>query len=123
MRHPYQEFVNDVAKRSGLERREDVEEAIRSTLAVLAERIRPIDARAVAAQLPPELAGELTSQVRASEDELELTTPLRLLDRICERTGLNERQATIVFRMLAEALDEQARTQLRMHPLGALSLH
>lgn len=122
MSHPYQEFVQDVASRSGLEDREEVERAIRATLTVLGERLRRVDAMAVAAQLPPELGAHLTSEACASGEQLEATSE-RLLDRICERTGLTERQATALFRVLAGTLDEQGRAQLRMQPLGALSMH
>ena len=100
----YQSFVEQVAKHSGMDRKE-VEAVVESTCAVLGSRLRLVDARAVAAHLPQELAQRICEAAEADNDE-----SMTIVDA---RIGA-------VCRVLARVLDEQGRAHLRMQPLTSL---
>jgi uncharacterized protein (DUF2267 family) len=117
----YQQFVEAVRARTGLESPQVVEGAIAATLAVLGERLRRVDARAVAAELPEPLAQSLLSAQPAPGEEESIDAD-ELVARVSDRMGAPAaaRAALATCRVLAERLDEQARTHLRMQPLSPL---
>jgi hypothetical protein len=45
------------------------------------------------------------------------------LTELCQRSGVGVEQMRAICRVLAEALDEQGRAQLRMQPLSSLFVH
>lgn len=102
-------FVHDVAERAGLDH-ETASRVVHATLTVLGRRLRPVDAQAVAKRLPPELGAALLDQPYEGE-----CGPEDLL-----RDAPDERAPRAVLRLLAERLDEQARTHLRMMDLRRL---
>jgi uncharacterized protein (DUF2267 family) len=112
----YRHFVEQVRNKSGLEG-EQIERALAATLSVLGDRLRTVDARAVAQRLPPELARHLTGRREATvRDE----RPDAFVHQLCERTGVGVEQMRAICRVLAESLDEQGRAQLRIQPLSSL---
>ena len=107
----YRWFVREVARRAEISDLAVVEQSVTDTLAALGQRLCDIDARAVAAQLPPSLADPFLSAVlsdRCTDRESALTT------------GADRRIVRAACRLLAETLDEQARAHLRMQPLTSL---
>lgn len=105
----YRWFVLEVARRADIADVALAEIGVTETLRALGQRLCDIDARAVAAQLPPSLADPFMSAVRQRE------TPATTLS-----TDADMRIVRCACRLLAEMLDEQARAHLRMQPLTAL---
>jgi uncharacterized protein (DUF2267 family) len=108
----YQGFVLEVAERLGWSER-DAEHAVATVLEVLGQRLRDVDAEAVAAQLPGELGRRLVAaryeggfDVSEFQRRISVDDPLRASRAVCQ--------------VLAETLDEQGRAQLRMQPLSSL---
>jgi uncharacterized protein (DUF2267 family) len=106
----YRWFVQEVARRAGVSYG-DAERAVTETLRALGQRLADIDARAVAAQLPPSLADAFMSAVEQASPEEAEAALTEAADRRLVRGAC---------RLLAELLDEQARAHLRMQPLQAL---
>ncbi len=106
-------FVEEVVARTGAQDREAVARTVAATLAVLGRRLRPVDARAVAARLDASLAAHLLESAHADLEAAEVLRRLSL-------AGDAGRIARATCRLLAESLDEQARAQLRMHDLRPL---
>jgi len=117
----YRDFVEQVCTRSGMADAARMERAIAATLEVLGERLRTVDARAVARRLPPELACHLrgTSAVASPDTD----TPDALVTQVCSESGVRAEELRAICQVLAETLDEQGRAQLRMQPLSALFTH
>ncbi len=115
----YRHFVQQVRDKSGLEG-DQIERAIAGTLSVLGDRLRSVDAAAVARKLPPELARHLRG--RREGDVLD-QRPDTFLSELCRKSGVSPEQMRAICRVLAETLDEQARAQLRMQPLSSLFVH
>ncbi len=106
-------FVREVARRAENSNLDDVEQSVTRTLAALGQRLCDIDARAVAAQLPPSLAEPFLSA--SFSHFLGDQDPASALS-----TSADLRNVRAACRLLAEMLDEQARAHLRMQPLTAL---
>jgi hypothetical protein len=87
-----------------------VEKNVTDVLRALGGRLCDIDAKAVAAQLPPSLADPF----------LAAALHVRDVDGCSLGTDADERIVRVACRLLAEMLDEQARAHLRMQPLTAL---
>jgi uncharacterized protein (DUF2267 family) len=107
----YERFVEEVIERAGSAAREDAEHAIAATLEILGGRLRDVDAEAVATRLPQPLAtmllrAQTSSGVTRGSDNPSTTVDMALTRAVC--------------RVLAQTLDEQGRTHLRMQPLSAL---
>ena len=120
----YQTFINEVQQRSGLEHPSATRKAIWATLTVLGERLREVDRRAIAAQLPAELAPALTDSNTTNSDlpvDANLDAFIQHLKRHTT-TKLEVDQLRAVCQVLAETLNEQARTHLRIQPLNQLFL-
>jgi uncharacterized protein (DUF2267 family) len=117
----YRYFVDQVRGKSGLQDNEQIERAIAATLSVLGERLRNVDARAVAEQLPPELARHLRG--RAALDDASDRPSEASVVRVCAQTGVGLEEMRVICRVLAETLNEQGRAQLRMQPLSSLFVH
>ncbi len=112
----YRHFVEEVRNKSGLQG-EQIERALAATLSVLGERLRSVDARAVAQRLPPELGRHLRGRRGAAAcDE----RPDAFVHQLCEKTGVGVEQMRAICRVLAASLDEQGRAQLRIQPLSSL---
>ncbi len=105
----YRWFVQEVADRAGVSHAE-ADRAVTETLRALGRRLADVDARAVAAQLPPSLADPFMSHAlrRRPADPTSLTA------------NADTRLVRCACRLLAESLDEQARAHLRMQPLTSL---
>lgn len=108
----YRWFVLEVARRAGVSNVELAELAVTETLRALGQRLCDIDARAVAAQLPPSLADPFMSAVLQAPSDKPTAATLS--------TDADMRIVRCACRLLAEMLDEQARAHLRMQPLTAL---
>ena len=106
----YQSFVEQVANLSG-KSQEEVETVIAATLEVLGRRLRKVDARAVAARLPRELAAKLCAAANKVAAQG---------DHNADKVAIEDDGAKAVCRVLASTLDEQGRAQLRMQPLTSL---
>ncbi len=118
----YQRFIDEVQQRSGLTHREVAHKTIVATLVVLGERLREVDRRAIADQLPAELAAAMNDSVDTSYEppvDADLQT---FIDRLAHHTTTRVRidQLRAVCQVLAETLNEQARTHLRIQPLNQL---
>lgn len=102
-----QSFITQVADRADLEP-ESAQRAVEETLAILGRRLRRVDAEAVAARLPDDLAEVLLRDAGDPPSSPSTTEPRdrRVFQTVC--------------RVLTESLDEQARTQLRVHDLRPL---
>jgi len=118
----YRNFVEQVRNKAGLNNGEQIERAIAGTLEVLGERLRDVDAAAVARKLPPELACHLRGRLQPADDALG-QRPEVFLSELCEKSGVGPEQMRAICRVLAETLDEQGRAQLRMQPLSSLFVH
>ena len=105
----YRSFVREVARRAHHADLAETERAVLATLRALSRRLADVDARAVAAQLPPSLADVFMSTSRADVARPELDVG-----------DVDPRLVRCACRLLAESLDEQARAHLRMQPLIAL---
>ena len=104
-------FVEEVARRAEA----DIaiaDRAVIEVLTALGERLRDVDAQAVATQLPASLAGPFLTAARRA------APPEPSFERRIART--DPRLVRAVCRLLAERLDEQARAHLRMQPLISL---
>lgn len=115
-------FVEEVAVRVGAEDHEAVARMVAVTLSVLGQRLRPVDARAVAARLPESLAVHLLESHASGERSPSSLGwgPEEVLRRLGANDSDDSRMARTVCRVLAEALDEQARAQLRMQDIKPL---
>lgn len=118
----YQRFIDKVQQRAGLTHRDLAHTTVVATLVVLGERLREVDRRAIADQLPAELAeamnnpGDTTYEIPVAAD---LET---FIDRLAHHTTARVKveQLRAVCQVLAETLNEQARTHLRIQPLNRL---
>jgi uncharacterized protein (DUF2267 family) len=108
---PDSTFVRAVSQRAGLDE-ETTARVIVAMLALLGKRLKPVDAAAVAARLPDELATVLLEQPFEGEGDPEAIV------RVADTP--DARVPRTVFRAFAERLDEQARAQLRMINLRQL---
>jgi uncharacterized protein (DUF2267 family) len=108
-------FVEQVAARAGTDDHDLVARAVAATLALLGQRLRPVDARAVASRLPSSLALHLLEQGYAGEIDCD-----EMLARLGAVDDTSVPVARAVCRVLAETLDEQARAQLRIQPIRPL---
>lgn len=106
----YRWFVTEVARRAEVTDLDFVERSVTDILRALGARLCDIDARAVAAQLPPSLADPFLAAAFAD----------RMTDGNALGTNADGRIVRAACRLLAEMLDEQARAHLRMQPLTAL---
>ncbi|MCA9623541.1 MAG: DUF2267 domain-containing protein [Myxococcales bacterium] len=107
----YRTFVHAVAERAGIDAA-TAERVVAATLTVLGQRLRRVDAQAVAERLPAPLRRHLL----ASDYQGDLDA-----EELLRRTGSpDDRHPRAVVAVLAESLDEQARTQLRISDLRAL---
>lgn len=109
----YDTFVREVAERAGIPDRTEAERAVMATIEALGRRLREVDARAVANELPTPLANVLLRSSRGDECSL----------ADFERNLANRAPAPLIraaCQVLAESLDEQGRTQLRIQPLTRL---
>jgi uncharacterized protein (DUF2267 family) len=101
-----------VAERAGIEP-EAAATVVEATLTALAERLLDLDARALAARLPPSWASLLARGGSGDFDPDGLYTRVRL------KTGLTPGQALeraqVVCQVLALALDETGRKHLALH--------
>jgi uncharacterized protein (DUF2267 family) len=118
----YERFVEEVQHRSGFAHPSVARRAICATLAVLGERLRDVDRRAVAEQLPVELAAAITESAAAPctlPVDADLDAFMRHLE-VHSSAKIDVAQLRAVCQVLAETLDEQARAQLRIQPLNQL---
>jgi len=118
----YQRFIDEVQHRAGLSHREVAAKTIRATLVVLGERLREVDRRAIADQLPAELAAAMNDSGDTSYGlpvDADLQT---FIDRLTHHTTARVEvdQLRAVCQVLAETLNEQARAHLRIQPLNQL---
>lgn len=113
----YRAFVHEIARRTDVADITEVEHVVLATLIALGERLRDVDARAVASQLPASLAAPILA-ARHTRDAIIERTDVESFERRIAPT--NPRLVRAVCRLLAESLDEQARAHLRMQPLTAL---
>jgi uncharacterized protein (DUF2267 family) len=109
----YEAFVDEVARRAEMSHRDETERTVMLVLGALAGRLRPVDARAVAARLPPALSQVFRSCASAADP-----ADRRWFER--QLGSADERAVRAACRLLAETLDEQARAHLRMQPLAEL---
>ncbi len=112
----YHHFVEQVRTATGSSDAARIERAIAATLEVLGERLRTVDAAAVARQLPPELGQFL----RGTSELPRSASPHELVQQLCGEAGFAREELRAVCRVLAQTLDEQGRAQLRMQPLASL---
>ena len=117
----YDTFVEAVTERARFKKQTAAHELITSTLTLLGGRLRGVDRRAIAAQLPSELARALVS------DNMDHPAPMAadldtFINELNARTAqpVDIDQLRGVCQVLAEALDEQARSHLRIQPLNPL---
>jgi uncharacterized protein (DUF2267 family) len=100
----YERFITTVQQKASLSR-EAAERAARATLQTLAERISQGEARELAAQLPPPLAGWLFTDSDAEPFDVR-----EFLRRVAAREGVDveaaERHARAVFTALGRAVTE-----------------
>lgn len=108
-------FVRAVAERCDCPDEERLAATVMTTLRALARRLRPIDARVVARQLPPALASAFISCGSGDNG-----APVHAFDEALA-AGLPPRHVRAVCQVLTESIDEQARAQLRMQPLCTLA--
>jgi uncharacterized protein (DUF2267 family) len=98
----YERFITTVQQKAAVGR-EAAERAARATLQTLAERLSQGEARDLAAQLPPPLAGWLFTDTDAAP-----FGAAEFVRRVAERTGVDfetaERQARAVFTALGRAV-------------------
>jgi uncharacterized protein (DUF2267 family) len=113
----YDKFFAEVQKRTGTASRDDLERTIATTLELLGQRLRTVDAEAVAAQLPLPLRDQLSGSTEPTE--LSVDDFMRQLRQRVRRDRALE-HAQVICRVLAETLNEQARAHLRMHALAPL---
>ena len=109
-------FIAAVAERSGCHDGDRLSATVVSILGSLAQRLRPIDAREVAKQLPAALAPAFATRVY---DDASATAPTELRPGVMQ-SGHPEAHVRAVCQVLAESLDEQARAHLRIQPLVTL---
>ncbi len=106
-------FVRTVAQRCGVPADERLATTVITILGALARRLRAVDARAVAGQLPAVLAAAFDAHHSHDlHDDAALAAALL--------AGHPQRQVRAVCQLLAESLDEQARAHLRIQPIAAL---
>ena len=113
----YQRFIDEVAALCGPVDRDTIEQVVMATVRVLGMRLRPVDADAVAEQLPAHLAEQVRAEPfhgECCEQEFE--------DLVAERSSQLATPVAVraVCRLLAERLNEQARAQLRIQRLSSL---
>jgi uncharacterized protein (DUF2267 family) len=108
----YEAFVDEVARRAGVNR-QDAEHTVMIVFGALAGRLNKVDAHAVAARLPSTLSQVFCSCASAADPADRRWFESRL-------GATNQRVVRAACRLLAETLDEQARAHLRMQPLAAL---
>src|SRR5262245_42942239 len=65
----YRAFVSEVAQRAGAQNMTEVEQTVLATLMALGERLRDVDARAVAEHLPISLGAPILSARHARDHE------------------------------------------------------
>jgi uncharacterized protein (DUF2267 family) len=98
----YDTFLEIVQQAAGIGR-EDADHATRATVAVLSTRIARGEARALAAELPPEVAASMEPGPYAERFDVD-----EFLRRIARREGIDlptaERRATAVFAALGRAV-------------------
>lgn len=117
----YEQFIEQIQQRSNFGSRQATEQIVQTTLIILGERLRPVDRAAVAARLPTELAHFICGN-KTPETQFECTNADHFVAR-CNERGQQQQpleKFQVVCQALAERLDEQARTQLRIQPLKAL---
>src|SRR5262245_1447578 len=99
----YERFVNEVAERAGSADRTVTERAIVLTIRALGRRLRTVDARAVARELPNPLGSVLLES--SGGEECDLADFQRRIEN-----GAPPALVRAACRVLVESLDEQART-------------
>lgn len=110
----YEQFVEEVAARSGLGSRSEAEHAVEATLRVLAAHLPEPHAAAVAKQLPVELARVLRSRSYCGDVELfEFCAEVRDAEGVS--LGFAIEHALVVCQVLTQAVDHEARKHLSVH--------
>lgn len=101
----YEQFVDDVKRRTGFSRRDLAERAIDATLRVLGERLETRHSHAIAEQLPPPLARSLQRWPFDGEFGLD-----EFYERISSREGVSSKlaahHAKVVCQVLREAVND-----------------
>jgi uncharacterized protein (DUF2267 family) len=98
----YEEFIDKVAARAGIDDREKAAQLTHATLQTLAERITGGEARDLAEQLPRGLKGPL----RKGEEPAESFDLREFERRVAERADLAKWQAPLGIRAVFETLHD-----------------
>ncbi|HXF09677.1 MAG TPA: DUF2267 domain-containing protein [Desulfuromonadaceae bacterium] len=104
----YDDFMGEVQHRTGLSSLGDAVAAVHATLETLAERLTDDEAKALASQLPREVAVYILGSVLVEPDRMSLD---EFLNRITWREQIGRTDAIEHARVVMEVLQEAASEQ------------